>query len=53
MVIWLLVTRPGVPNSRFQYSIIAVGVIINLDSDLDGLTEDAKGDIAKVIIILD
>ncbi len=45
--------RPGVPSTRSQCFVKAVGATINLNSDPDGAAEDAKGDIAEVDIMLD
>lgn len=53
MVIWLPVARLGVSNTRFQFSVKAVGATINLNSDKDNAVRDTLGDIAEVDIILD
>ena len=45
--------RPKVPSNRSQCFVKAARATINLNTDLDGAVGDARGDIAKVDIILD
>lgn len=47
MVIWLLVSRPGVLKTRFLYSIKAIRAN-NVDTTITGdVVENIMGDIAK------
>ena len=52
MVIWLLVAKPEISNTRFQCCIKVAKPIINLDTNLDGIIGDTRGDIAEIDIML-
>ncbi len=45
--------RPGVFSTRSQCSVKVAEAMINLDIAPDGVAGDARGDIAKVDIMLD